>query len=94
VSEIVTNAVRASGGIDEPQGQATRRRLPTIRMWLNANQQGILVQVWDGNRRMPQRQQPSLEGERGRGLLFVDALCERWGSFAPDGWRGKVVWES
>jgi anti-sigma regulatory factor (Ser/Thr protein kinase) len=92
VSEIVTNAVRASGGIDEPQGQATTRRLPAIRMWLNANRQGILVQVWDGNRRMPQRQQPSLEAERGRGLLLVDALCETWGSFAPDGWRGKVVW--
>ena len=34
--------------------------------------------------------EPNHEG--GRGLMLVDALCERWDWDVPAGWTGKVVW--
>lgn len=92
VSEIVTNAIRASGGLEAQQPAVPARGVPTVRLWLAANKQRVLVQVWDGNDWRPQRREPGLEAESGRGLLLVETLSTDWGSFAPNGWPGKVVW--
>ena len=93
VSEIVTNAVRASGGLDSDRRSRTPASgIPTVRLWLYVDKQQILVQVWDGNQRRPEPRRPGLEAENGRGLLLVEALSREWGSFVPNGWRGKVVW--
>jgi hypothetical protein len=94
VSEIVTNAVRASIALARmPREEAAADRIPTVRFWLAADkQQRVLVQVWDGSPWQPQRQQQRLEAESGRGLLLVAALCQEWGAFVPEGWWGKVVW--
>jgi anti-sigma regulatory factor (Ser/Thr protein kinase) len=91
VSEIVTNAVRASGGLDD------RRRIdecgtPAVRLWLAAEETSVLVLVWDAGPSQPERQEPGLEADSGRGLLLVETISTGWGSFVPDGWRGKVVW--
>lgn len=91
VSEIVTNAVRASGGLDS-RGQAAAGGVPTIRFWLATDETSVLVLVWDGSPLQPERQEPGPEADSGRGLLLVEAYCARWGSFVPDGWPGKVVW--
>jgi hypothetical protein len=41
---------------------------------------------------MPVRQNAGLEAESGRGLLLVEDLSAKWGSYRPEGSGGKVVW--
>src|SRR5215472_8017419 len=57
VSELVTNGVRACEGL---RGSRYRGRwrpgTPPVRLWLQSDRQRLLVQVWDGNDRMPHRQ--------------------------------------
>jgi hypothetical protein len=93
VSEIITNAVQASTG---PAGgqrdQVNSRGASTLLFWLAADGQRVLIQVWDSCDRKPQRQEPGSAAESGRGLLLVEALSAEWGSYAPNGWAGKVVW--
>jgi hypothetical protein len=99
VSEITTNAVRASARIAGPlrtAGQAGQaRRALRVRFWLTSNRESVLIRVWDGDRRLPVRQEAGLDAEAGRGLLLVEALSARWGCYAPegpDGLGGKIVW--
>ncbi len=90
VSELVTNAVRASadsGGRPWSQDGAPRVRLRLATDWTL-----ILVEVRDGNPGLPAPIQPDLDDESGRGLVLVDALCERWGWELSRGSRGKLVW--
>ena len=92
VTEIATNAVRASGGLDQARDPIGTGLVPTVRLWLHADRHKVLVQVWDGNDCPLQPREPGPEAEGGRGLLLVEALSKEWGSFTPVGWRGKVVW--
>jgi hypothetical protein len=93
VSELVTNGVQASKGLLGSwwHGQ-WQPGLPPIRLWLQADQSCVLIQVWDGSEGMPEVQSPELTVERGRGLLIVERLCERYGVYGLDGCSGKVVW--
>jgi anti-sigma regulatory factor (Ser/Thr protein kinase) len=92
VSEIVTNAVRASTPIVHQQletGQAPGARL---RFWLTSDQRSVLIQVWDSDHRRPVLKDPEPEAEAGRGLLLVETLSAQWGWYAPDEQGGKIVW--
>jgi anti-sigma regulatory factor (Ser/Thr protein kinase) len=80
VSEIVTNAVRAS------------RRTPSIRFWLTSDGHSVLIRVWDGNHRPPTWQNAGPDAEAGRGLLLIEALSARWGCAMTAGHGGKIVW--
>jgi anti-sigma regulatory factor (Ser/Thr protein kinase) len=80
VSELTTNAVRASQGLVSP----------VIRLWLASDHQRLLIRVWDGTDQMPVRQETSPNSECGRGLLLVESLSADWGSYRKAG--GKVVW--
>ena len=93
VSEIVTNAVRASAG----QAGSRHERVEvddasTLLFWLAADGERALIQVWDSCERKPQRRDAGTAAESGRGLLLVEALSAEWGSYVPSGWAGKVVW--
>jgi hypothetical protein len=93
VSEIVTNAVRASAGIAPEQhesGQALRT--PWIRFWLTSDGRSVLIGVWDADHRHPTWQNPGPDAEAGRGLLLIEALSARWGSAVLAGQGGKIVW--
>ena len=93
VSEIITNAVRASADLAHQQrrmGQATG--LPTVRIWLTSDGHRVLIQVWDGDHHRPVPQHAEPDSETGRGLQLVDALSTRWGCYTPDGQNGKIVW--
>lgn len=82
VSELVTNGVRASRAIGHD----------AVRMWLVSHLGHVVVFVWDASPQAPpQAADPGADAENGRGLLLVEALCERWGHFTYDG-DGKVVW--
>ena len=96
VSEIITNAVRASATIAEPvRGTGQARRAPRVRFWLTSNQESVMIRVWDGDHRPPVRRDVDLDAEAGRGLLLVETLSAQWGCYAPegpDGLGGKIVW--
>jgi len=93
VSEIVTNAIRASVVV---AGDRCRRAepagVPVVRLLLATNRRRALVQVWDGCPSKPQRQHPGPDVESGRGLLLIEALSADWGTYAPAGCPGKIVW--
>jgi hypothetical protein len=50
----------------------------------------VLIEVADGDARLPEAQAPDTRRLGGRGLLLVAALSRSWGSRPHDG--GKVVW--
>ena len=93
VSEMITNAVRASARIADQQretGQAPRAQ--RIRLWLTSDRGSVLIQVWDGDHHHPVRQDVGPDAETGRGLLLIEALSTQWGFYVPDGGDGKIVW--
>ena len=92
VSELVTNAVVAS---ERGSGQPTYQRragLPAVVLRLSSHHGRVLVEVWDDIPAAPTRRAARLDDERGRGLLLVEALVERWGWYEPECRPGKVVW--
>ena len=93
VSELMTNAATASHGLVGSRfGGRWSAGVPPVRLWLAADGQRVLVQVWDGSDRMPRQREPDLAAESGRGLWLVGALTETWGAFQPEHASGKVVW--
>ena len=93
VSELMTNAVAASYGLVGSRfGGRWSAGLPPVRLWLVAHSRRVLVQVWDGNNRMPQQREADPGAESGRGLWLVEVLSEDWGAFQPEHASGKVVW--
>jgi anti-sigma regulatory factor (Ser/Thr protein kinase) len=80
MSELLTNAVKASAG------------LTTIQIRLVVIEgTSLLIEVRDCNPEPPILKDAAGDNEGGRGLMIVDALCERWGYYHPTH-RRKVVW--
>jgi|SRR5215467_1878033 len=78
VSELVTNAVKASADHDD------------VAVWLWSDGQGVLIEVRDSAPGIPLLIEPTDDELSGRGLPLVAAFSEDWGC-CPAG-RGKVVW--
>jgi hypothetical protein len=93
VAELVSNAVQASAGLRGSRfaGQWSPGT-PPVRVWLSADEQRLVIQVWDGSDRPPVPQPVEPEADSGRGLLLVGALSEEWGCYPPEKSTGKVVW--
>jgi anti-sigma regulatory factor (Ser/Thr protein kinase) len=94
VSELVTNAMQASETLRSHRfnGRWAPGR-PPVRLWLSSDQQQVLIQVWDANELLPVRQaMAEPDDESGRGLLLVEALCQRYGVYRLERANGKVVW--
>jgi anti-sigma regulatory factor (Ser/Thr protein kinase) len=83
-SELVTNAVLHAG--------------TPLTVVVDADEDGgayrwVRVSVADGDPDPPVLQPADTEAITGRGLLIVEALCERWGyGPRPDHEPGKQVW--
>jgi anti-sigma regulatory factor (Ser/Thr protein kinase) len=91
VSELVTNAVRASTGPDDrPSYDASG--LPVVVLRMASDGIRLLVEVWDGIPGAPAAAYPGPDDESGRGLMLVAAQCDRWSWQTVPGWPGKVVW--
>jgi anti-sigma regulatory factor (Ser/Thr protein kinase) len=87
-SELVTNALRASVSA-VPDTQAVTH----VSLLMEANADRLVVQVWDGHPDPPVRGEVDQDAESGRGLLIVEAVCDDWGWYWPDGgMHGKWVW--
>lgn len=100
VSELATNAVRASR---DPYGSGAAWEgagLSFIRLRLSSDKRQVLIDVWDRNPQRPAVSVADSEAESGRGLFLVEVISDRWGYYfpaedpaaddAPAG--GKVVW--
>jgi anti-sigma regulatory factor (Ser/Thr protein kinase) len=85
VSELVTNAVRASDYLHS--GGLTT---PVVRLWLASDLRSVLVRVWDSNSQMPARRDAGPDDDGGRGLMLVEYLANEWGAYRKA--DGKVVW--
>lgn len=92
VSELVTNAIRVSTGPDGRPKYDTKTGLPRVGLRLSSGRVHVRIEVWDQDRRIPVTKAASPGDESGRGLMLVEALCERWGCDTSPGWDGKMVW--
>jgi len=93
VSELITNAVQVSQGLERSQYHGRwRPGTPPVRLWIESDREQVLVRVWDGNDELPERQEPGLDAEHGRGLVIVESLSAKFGVYKPDRSSGKVVW--
>ncbi|MFJ8400170.1 ATP-binding protein [Streptomyces microflavus] len=91
VSELVTNAIEATG-ITDPQPEWTEITAEhVIGVQLRINDARLYVEVWDGSTDVPIRKHPDDEAEGGRGLLLIEAMTEQWDVYRSEA-GGKVVW--
>ena len=91
ISELATNAVKATGLVDAEPSWSERASLAVIHVRIVYLETRIVLEVWDGDPTPPKPVNAVPDAENGRGLAIVEALCTRWNYFhAVDG--GKVVW--
>jgi anti-sigma regulatory factor (Ser/Thr protein kinase) len=83
VSELVTNAIQAS--------RVAAGATP-VRLWLLSDTVRVVILVWDASPEPPVRMSSGDDAENGRGLLLVEAISDRWGSYPVGDEGGKVVW--
>lgn len=91
-SELVTNAIKATGITEAPAGYAAIYDMDlarvTTRLRLSAS--SLFTEVWDGDPHPPVPACPGDLDEDGRGLMLVTALTAAWGYYPSV--TGKVVW--
>jgi anti-sigma regulatory factor (Ser/Thr protein kinase) len=93
VSELVTNAVLATTGSDgRPRYDDELAGLPVVHIRLLSDRERVVVEVWDRSTEAPTLKEAEPDQESGRGLMLVEAVCERWGWATAAGWHGKAVW--
>ncbi len=96
VSELVTNAVRASADAAQSRRRRFRVGLMQVELHLACDRRSVLVQVQDSSPGTPARAEADaeadLDGNSGRGLLLVEHLSARWGTQTLQASAGKVVW--
>jgi anti-sigma regulatory factor (Ser/Thr protein kinase) len=86
VSELITNAAKASGNGTCQDCLNQQMIALTVRL----TDTSLLMEVWDADPAPPVLQEADLTSDCGRELLMVDILSDSWGHHAADG--GKVVW--
>lgn len=91
VSELATNAVKATGVVDPKPRWTELRDLALIRVGFLLFEDSVIVEVWDRDKTSPVVNDATLDLENGRGLFIVTELCARWNYYLPTT-GGKVVW--
>lgn len=86
VSELVTNAVRAS------DAGGARGMLIRVCVFADAARCRLRLEVWDEAPGIPEIRDAGELAECGRGLALVDAIADRWGWLPARGCAGKCVW--
>jgi anti-sigma regulatory factor (Ser/Thr protein kinase) len=83
VSELVTNAVRASTQARSAGPPGSPPGLPVVGLRLAGDRLRLLVEVSDHDPGPPVPTAVDPERDGGRGLLLVEAVSERWGYYYP-----------
>lgn len=83
VSELVTNAVRASTQARSAGPPGSPTGLPVVGLRLAGDRLRLLVEVSDHDPGPPVPTAVDPERDGGRGLLLVEAVSERWGYYYP-----------
>ncbi|QCW79132.1 ATP-binding protein [Streptomyces sp. S6] len=91
VSELVTNAIEATGITDSQPMCTAVSDEQSIGVQLRIIDTRLYVEVWDRSTETPVRKHPDDEAEGGRGLLLIEAMTERWDVYQSEV-GGKVVW--
>jgi anti-sigma regulatory factor (Ser/Thr protein kinase) len=92
VSELVTNAVKATGSVDEwTDERRLAGKVNPVYLSLSALADALLIEVWDASSVPPLRRVASEDDETGRGLMLVQTLSKEWGCEVLET-GGKVVW--
>jgi anti-sigma regulatory factor (Ser/Thr protein kinase) len=87
-SELVTNAVQASGRL---KTRADLAIVPVVNLWLVCDGISVVIHVWDASDELPVLKDLTADDEGGRGLMLVEALGKEWGAYR-EAEGGKVVW--
>jgi hypothetical protein len=90
ISELVTNAVQATGVTEAKPRWSQLAGLATIHVRLSLFERSVVLAVWDRNPAAPVLKDAGMDSESGRGLSIVAALCERWDYLPVQ--DGKCVW--
>jgi anti-sigma regulatory factor (Ser/Thr protein kinase) len=90
ISELVTNAVKHTGLINQQPNYATLPKLKLISVRLVGLENSIVFEVWDTSDDVPVLQDAGPEAEGGRGLYLIQSLSHQWGYYPVQ--PGKVVW--
>lgn len=85
VSELVTNAVRATESVNGGPKSIVAMRIS----WAA---ESLIIEVWDRNPKPPALQIQYLDGESGRGLHIVEALSIAAAYYPSPTGQGKVTW--
>ena len=91
LSELVTNAVNATGTTNPSPRWSELHNLALITVRLVVTADSLVIEVWDRDPSPPTPKEAAEADEAGRGLLIVGALCRRWHYFYPES-GGKAVW--
>jgi anti-sigma regulatory factor (Ser/Thr protein kinase) len=91
LSELVANAVTATGSTNPRPRWGDLHDLALIGIRLVVTVDSLVIEVWDRSPSPPVPRLPEQADEEGRGLLIVDALCRRWNYFYHES-GGKAVW--
>ncbi|WP_328750564.1 ATP-binding protein [Streptomyces sp. NBC_00285] len=91
MSELVTNAIQASGITDPAPKPWQIKEEHVIGVQLQVVHGRLFAEVWDRTPETPVRQNPDFNATSGRGLLLVESIAEKWGVYRPHV-GGKVVW--
>lgn len=92
VSELMTNAIKASQGTSARSWPAHAHADPQrIIVGIARTGTGAVIRVWDASTTPPAVSDSGPMDEGGRGLLLVNVLSHCWGYYLADR-GGKVVW--
>ncbi|MCO6005137.1 ATP-binding protein [Actinoallomurus purpureus] len=89
-SELVTNAVKATGVMEPNPNWSSLGKLNLVGIRLLGFNASIVIEVWDAAPCTPAAKGEDLEAESGRGLNIIAEIAHRWGFYPTN--RGKVVW--
>lgn len=89
-SELVTNAITATGVPAAKPTWGELEGLNLVHVRLVGLQDSVVIEVWDASDELPVLTRVNDDSENGRGLLLVQQLADRWGSYRTSG--GKVAW--
>ncbi|MDN3355843.1 ATP-binding protein [Actinomadura sp. DC4] len=92
VSELVTNAVKATGPKKKPAHERfVFDTVNPVYLGLSVSADTLLIEVRDASVTPPLRRVAAENDETGRGLMLVQTLSKEWGCEVLEG-GGKIVW--